>query len=401
MQHVEPPAGPQQSTAQLGERTGAAELDGELPSGPGSPKEDEQRGPQGGSVCASAGSAAVLPTPRTDSAGEARGGGGGGGVGGMHGGVLRWRRRREDFAVEPPARRASEAGGGGSAGGARSGGGGSAGGAAAVNGAPPPPVSLLAAQLAAPPRPGWRGRLGRWVGLGAANPNRPPGWFRQVRSRRARAPPRTTSIGPCPLPPPSPSARASQPAANSQLAPLTWRDADVSGPDLHDQTCPHQDQQPRRALPDLLSRLRRAQVAVLTWRELLTATRNPADVAGRMLVFCWVAVVVGLIFYSIGSYFESLRCAVLSRPQTALGHRLTASRSGEWRQEPHGPRGWRARMVAACVLLAVRARGAACAEPAARAAVPLSPVQPHSSRLDVMFIETCILLLLPYVYMSL
>lgn len=72
------------------------------------------------------------------------------------------------------------------------------------------------------------------------------------------------------------------------------------------------------------------QVRVLTWRELLAVTRNPADVAGRTLVFCWVGVVVGLIFYSLGTYFESLR-----------------------------------------------------------------------SRMDVMFIETCVVLLLPYVYMSL
>lgn len=51
----------------------------------------------------------------------------------------------------------------------------------------------------------------------------------------------------------------------------------------------------------------RPQVRVLTWRELLAVTRNPADVAGRTLVFCWVGVVVGLIFYSLGTYFESLR----------------------------------------------------------------------------------------------
>ncbi|GIL43410.1 hypothetical protein Vafri_1186 [Volvox africanus] len=72
------------------------------------------------------------------------------------------------------------------------------------------------------------------------------------------------------------------------------------------------------------------QVRVLTWRELMAMTRNPADVAGRMLIFCWIALVVGLIFYSVGNYFEAIR-----------------------------------------------------------------------SRLDVMFIETCVLLLLPYVYMSL
>ncbi|KAG2499204.1 hypothetical protein HYH03_002785 [Edaphochlamys debaryana] len=72
------------------------------------------------------------------------------------------------------------------------------------------------------------------------------------------------------------------------------------------------------------------QVQVLTWREVLSVTRNPADVAGRMLIFCWVAIVVGLIFYSLGDYFESMR-----------------------------------------------------------------------NRTDVLFIESCILMLLPYVYMSL
>ncbi|GLC35968.1 hypothetical protein PLESTB_000524500 [Pleodorina starrii] len=73
-----------------------------------------------------------------------------------------------------------------------------------------------------------------------------------------------------------------------------------------------------------------AQVRVLTWRELAAMTRNPADVAGRMLIFCWIALVVGIIFYSVGDYFEAIR-----------------------------------------------------------------------SRLDVMYIETCVLMLLPYVYMSL
>ncbi|KXZ56416.1 hypothetical protein GPECTOR_1g370 [Gonium pectorale] len=72
------------------------------------------------------------------------------------------------------------------------------------------------------------------------------------------------------------------------------------------------------------------QVRALFWRELLSMTRNPADVAGRMLIFCWIALVVGIIFYGIGDYFESVR-----------------------------------------------------------------------SRTDVMFIEVCVLLLLPYVYMSL
>ncbi len=46
---------------------------------------------------------------------------------------------------------------------------------------------------------------------------------------------------------------------------------------------------------------------MLAWRELLAVTRNPADVAGRTLVFCWVGVIVGLIFFSLGTYFESLR----------------------------------------------------------------------------------------------
>jgi hypothetical protein len=29
------------------------------------------------------------------------------------------------------------------------------------------------------------------------------------------------------------------------------------------------------------------------WRELLAVTRNPADVAGRMLIFAWIAVLTG------------------------------------------------------------------------------------------------------------
>lgn len=49
------------------------------------------------------------------------------------------------------------------------------------------------------------------------------------------------------------------------------------------------------------------QVHALLVRELLVLTRNPADVAGRTLVFVWVALVVGLLFYSLPNYFESIR----------------------------------------------------------------------------------------------
>lgn len=33
--------------------------------------------------------------------------------------------------------------------------------------------------------------------------------------------------------------------------------------------------------------------SVLMWRELLAVTRNPADVAGRMLIFAYVSVLLG------------------------------------------------------------------------------------------------------------
>ncbi|GBF87651.1 ABC transporter G family [Raphidocelis subcapitata] len=49
------------------------------------------------------------------------------------------------------------------------------------------------------------------------------------------------------------------------------------------------------------------QFRVLMWRELLAVTRNPADVAGRMLIFAWIAVLTGLIYYNLGDTLEDLR----------------------------------------------------------------------------------------------
>lgn len=46
---------------------------------------------------------------------------------------------------------------------------------------------------------------------------------------------------------------------------------------------------------------------VLLWRELLSVTRNPADVAGRCLIFTWLAVFVGLIFYNLPASVDALR----------------------------------------------------------------------------------------------
>lgn len=46
---------------------------------------------------------------------------------------------------------------------------------------------------------------------------------------------------------------------------------------------------------------------VLLWREFLSITRNPADVAGRCLIFCWLAIFVGLIYYNLPNTVDSLR----------------------------------------------------------------------------------------------
>lgn len=45
----------------------------------------------------------------------------------------------------------------------------------------------------------------------------------------------------------------------------------------------------------------------LLWREALAVTRNPADVAGRMLIFCWISLFVGLIFYSLDASLTGVR----------------------------------------------------------------------------------------------
>ncbi|KAI8467922.1 MAG: hypothetical protein J3K34DRAFT_523385 [Monoraphidium minutum] len=49
------------------------------------------------------------------------------------------------------------------------------------------------------------------------------------------------------------------------------------------------------------------QFRVLLWRELLAVTRNPADVAGRMLIFTWISVLIGLIYYNLDGSLGSLR----------------------------------------------------------------------------------------------
>lgn len=50
------------------------------------------------------------------------------------------------------------------------------------------------------------------------------------------------------------------------------------------------------------------QFIALLVREVRSMTRNPADVAGRMLIFAWVALFIGLLFYGLDpGYFETLR----------------------------------------------------------------------------------------------
>jgi hypothetical protein len=51
----------------------------------------------------------------------------------------------------------------------------------------------------------------------------------------------------------------------------------------------------------------RSQTRTLLWRELLAVTRNPADVAGRMLTFAWVSLLVGAIFYALPGDLNSAR----------------------------------------------------------------------------------------------
>jgi hypothetical protein len=49
------------------------------------------------------------------------------------------------------------------------------------------------------------------------------------------------------------------------------------------------------------------QLRVLFWRELLAITRNPADVAGRMLIFTWISIFLGLIYFDLGNNIADLR----------------------------------------------------------------------------------------------
>jgi hypothetical protein len=42
-----------------------------------------------------------------------------------------------------------------------------------------------------------------------------------------------------------------------------------------------------------------SQYKTLLGRELLSITRNPFDVAGRTLTFCWVGIVMGILYYAM------------------------------------------------------------------------------------------------------
>lgn len=46
----------------------------------------------------------------------------------------------------------------------------------------------------------------------------------------------------------------------------------------------------------------------LCWREGALVTRNPADVAGRALVFSWSGLVVGAVFYALAHNVHGLQC---------------------------------------------------------------------------------------------
>lgn len=49
------------------------------------------------------------------------------------------------------------------------------------------------------------------------------------------------------------------------------------------------------------------QFFTLTWRSLLNVTRNPADVAGRMLTFTYVGAFIGAVFYNMPDSLASVQ----------------------------------------------------------------------------------------------
>lgn len=48
------------------------------------------------------------------------------------------------------------------------------------------------------------------------------------------------------------------------------------------------------------------QFITLLWRSLMNVTRNPADVAGRMLTFTYVGGFIGLVFYNLPADLSSV-----------------------------------------------------------------------------------------------
>jgi hypothetical protein len=72
----------------------------------------------------------------------------------------------------------------------------------------------------------------------------------------------------------------------------------------------------------------------LMWRERLIITRNPADVAGRMLIFTWVAIIAGLMNYGTGAASWRRLGPALAGLAEACWPLLLLADVGVWRTVP-------------------------------------------------------------------
>lgn len=83
----------------------------------------------------------------------------------------------------------------------------------------------------------------------------------------------------------------------------------MPSPPLHSHlpSLPPLQDAPRKQVPSKWATGWWRQFASCYGRELLSITRNPADVAGRTMTFAWVAILMGLLYYGMPSDATSIR----------------------------------------------------------------------------------------------
>lgn len=170
------------------------------------------------------------------------------------------------------------------------------------------------------------------------------------------------------------------------------------------------DARPPPCKPGLFTQFR-----VLIWREFVSIIRNPADIAGRMLVFCWLGLFVGLMFYDLsfstevgrGGWVVFRECRGWHvRVSDLIGKKFLAG-CDEKRLIDSTGRLFEQLVAGTCVCACSAATSihSASIYPAAfvlkQLYLFLLPPQDLRARLNLLYLQLIIFTLLPFLYMSL